>query len=64
MEQILFLEPEGKVMDYLDFIARGTSDIPDNGQVMVRYYLIFANAAAGACVQASAKAIERHFHWI
>ena len=64
MEQILFLEPEGKVMDYLEIIARGTSHIPDNGKVMVRYYLIFANAAAGACVQASAKAIERHFHWI
>jgi hypothetical protein len=45
------LEPEGKVgyrhgqgagdqetMDYLEFIARVTSHIPDKGQVMVRYY--------------------------
>jgi hypothetical protein len=26
-------------MDYLEFIARATSHIPDKGQVMVRYYL-------------------------
>ena len=25
-------------MDYLEFIARVTSHIPDKGQVMVRYY--------------------------
>ena len=25
-------------MDYLEFIARATSHIPDKGQVMVRYF--------------------------
>ena len=51
LERLSFLEPEGKVgyrhgqgagdqetMDYLEFIARVTSPIPDKGQVMVRYY--------------------------
>jgi hypothetical protein len=51
LERLLFLEQEGKVgyrhgengieqetMDYLEFIARVTSHIPDKGQVMVRYY--------------------------
>jgi len=54
------LEPEGKVgyrygqdareqeaMDYLEFIARVTSHIPDKGQVMVRYYNLYANAHRG-----------------
>ena len=49
LERLSFLEPEGKVgyrsgedalsqvaMDYLEFIARTTSHIPDKGQVMVR----------------------------
>jgi len=51
LERLAFLEPEGKVgylygqdardqemMDYLEFIARVTSHIPDKGQVMVRYF--------------------------
>jgi hypothetical protein len=51
LDRLLFLEHEGKVgyrhgqngaeletMDYLEFIARVTSHIPDKGQVMVRYY--------------------------
>jgi len=29
---------ETESMDYLEFIARVTSHIPDKGQVMVRYY--------------------------
>jgi hypothetical protein len=29
---------------YLEFIARVTSPIPDKGQVMVRYYGLYANA--------------------
>jgi len=29
---------ETEVMDYLEFIARVTSHIPDKGQVMVRYF--------------------------
>ncbi|MCJ7587370.1 MAG: transposase, partial [Candidatus Aminicenantes bacterium] len=50
LERLTFLEPEGKVgyrygkngagqetMDYLEFVARVTSHIPDKGQVMVRY---------------------------
>ena len=51
LERLLLLEREGKVgyrwgrraaelktLDYLEFIARVTSHIPDKGQVMVRYY--------------------------
>jgi hypothetical protein len=59
LERLTFLEPEGnigyrwgrdgagqetEVMDYLEFIARVTSHIPDKGQVMVRYYGLYANA--------------------
>jgi len=29
---------ERESMDYMEFIARVTSHIPDKGQVMVRYY--------------------------
>jgi hypothetical protein len=34
-------------MDFLDFIARVTSHIPDKGQVTVRYYGLYANAHRG-----------------
>jgi hypothetical protein len=34
-------------MDFLDFIARVTSHIPDKGQVTVRYYGLYANARRG-----------------
>jgi hypothetical protein len=34
-------------MDYLEFIARVTSHIPDQGQVTVRYYGLYANAHRG-----------------
>ncbi|HOS11873.1 MAG TPA: transposase [Candidatus Aminicenantes bacterium] len=57
LERLEFIEPEGRVgyridrkngdqesMDYLEFIARVTSHIPDKGQVMVRYYGLYANA--------------------
>lgn len=60
LERLTFLESEGKVgylsgekgaapetMDYLEFIARVTSHIPDKGQVMVRYYGPYANAHRG-----------------
>ena len=40
-------------MDYLDFIARVTSHIPDKGQVMVRYYGLYANAHRGKVKKAS-----------
>ena len=68
MERLTFLEPEGKigyhwgrngpgqeteVMDYLEFIARVTSHIPDKGQVMVRYYGLYANAHRGKAKKAS-----------
>jgi len=55
LERLSFVEPEGKVgyrygqdraeqetMDYLEFIARVTSHIPDKGQVTVRYYGLYA----------------------
>ena len=51
LERLSFDEQEGQVcyqydksqpkeerMNYLEFIARVTSHIPDKGQVMVRYY--------------------------
>ena len=62
LERLNLLEAEGKVayrwgrdgerqqtevMDYLEFIARTTSHIPDKGQVMVRYYGLYANAHRG-----------------
>jgi len=34
-------------MDYLEFIARVTSHIPDKGQVMIRYYSLYSNAHRG-----------------
>jgi hypothetical protein len=66
LEQLTFLEPEGKIgyrwgragaeqetMDYLEFIARVTAHIPDKGQVMVRYYGLYANAHRGKVKKAS-----------
>ena len=34
-------------MDYLEFIARVTSHIPDKGQVTVRYYGLYGDAHRG-----------------
>jgi hypothetical protein len=66
LERLTFLEPEGQVgyrwgrdsaeqetMDYLEFIARVTAHIPDKGQVMVRYYGLYANAHRGKVKKAS-----------
>jgi hypothetical protein len=66
LERLTLLEAEGKVgyrhgergaeletMDYLEFIARVTSHIPDKGQVMVRYYGLYANAHRGKVRKAS-----------
>jgi hypothetical protein len=39
--------PDREEMDYLEFIARVTSHIPDKGQVMVRYYALYSNAHRG-----------------
>ena len=60
LERLSFDEREGKVcyqygegaeeverMDYLEFIARVTSHIPDKGQVTVRYYGLYGNAHRG-----------------
>ena len=65
-ERLTFLEPEDQVgyrhgekgaeqetMDYLEFIARVTSHIPDKGQVLVRYYGLSANAHRGKVKKAS-----------
>jgi hypothetical protein len=40
-------------MDYLEFVARVTSHIPDKGQVTVRYYGLYANAHRGKVRKAS-----------
>ena len=42
-----------ETMDYLEFIARVTSHIPDKGQVTVRYYGLYANAHRGKVRKAS-----------
>jgi hypothetical protein len=60
LKRLFFDETAGKVryqysrhglqeesMDYLEFIARLTSHIPDKGQVMVRYYGLYSNAHRG-----------------
>ena len=41
-------------MDYLEFIARVTSHIPEKGQVMVRYYGLYSNAHRGKMLKARA----------
>jgi hypothetical protein len=69
LERLSFLEPEGKVgyrwgrdraeqemMDYLEFIARVVSHIPDKGQVTVHYYGLYANAHRGKVRKASLSA--------
>ena len=38
---------EKEHMDYLEFVARVTSHIPDKGQVMIRYYGLYSNAYRG-----------------
>jgi ribosomal protein S27E len=66
LERLTFLEPQGKVgyrygedgveqetMDYLEFIARVTSHIPEKSQVTVRYYGLYANAHRGKVRKAS-----------
>ena len=60
LERLSLDEQEGKVcyrygkeaaeverMDYLEFIARVVSHIPDKGQVTVRYFGLYANAHRG-----------------
>jgi hypothetical protein len=42
-------------MDYLKFIARVTSHIPDKGQVMIRYYGLYSNAHRGKMRKAGAQ---------
>jgi len=44
---------EAEAMDYLEFIARVVSHIPDKGQVTVRYYGLYANAHRGKTRKAS-----------
>ena len=69
LERLSFEDPQGKVgyrygqgardqetMDYLEFIARVTSHIPDKGQVTVRYYGLYANAHRGKVRKASLSA--------
>jgi hypothetical protein len=69
LERLFFDVKEGKViyrygkdtqeverMDYLEFIARVTSHIPDKGQVTIRYYGLCANAHRGKVKKASLEA--------
>jgi hypothetical protein len=66
MKRLSLDEREGKVgyqygkgaeeverLDYLEFIARVTSHIPDKGQVTVRYYGLYANVHRGKVKKAS-----------
>ena len=36
-----YFQEEVERMDYLEFIARVTSHIPDKGQVMIRYFGLY-----------------------
>ena len=66
LERLSFSEKEAKVcyrygkdaqemerMDYLEFIARVTSHIPDKGQVTIRYFGLYANAHRGKVKKAN-----------
>jgi hypothetical protein len=68
LKRLLFDEKAGRVryqyskdgsreesMDYLEFIARVTSHIPDKGQVMIRYYGLYSNAHRGKLRKARAQ---------
>jgi hypothetical protein len=72
LKRLFFDETGGKVryqsdkqglkeetMDYLEFIARVTSHIPDKGQVMVRYYGLYSNAHRGKIHKAGADPSHR-----
>lgn len=69
LKRLFFDETEGMVryqydkhgsqdesMDYLEFIARVTSHIPDKGQVMIRYYGLYSNAHRGKMHKAGTQA--------
>ena len=71
LKRLFFDEAAGKVryqysrhgsqeesMDYLEFIARVTSHIPDKGQVMVRYYGLYSNAYRGKMRKAGADSAD------
>ena len=45
-------------MDYLEFIARVTSHIPDKGQVTVHYYGLYADVHRSKVKKASASAFS------
>ncbi len=66
LQRLSFDETEGRLLyqydkgnlelerrDYLEFIARVTSHIPDKDQVMIRYYGLYSNAHRGKMRKAS-----------
>jgi hypothetical protein len=76
LKRLFFDEKAGKVryqysrhgsqeesMDYLEFIARVTSHIPDKGQVMVRYYGLYSNAHRGKMRKAGPRWSARYTKW-
>ena len=54
---------ETESMDYLEFILRLTSHIPDKGQVMVRYYGLYADANRGKMRKISADSLCPPYYW-
>jgi len=73
LKRLFFDETAGKVryqhsrhgsqeesIDYLEFIARVTSHIPDKGQVMIRYYGLYSNAHRGKMRKAGADLLHPH----
>jgi len=73
LERLSFDQTEGKVcyqydndsskqerMDYLEFIARVTSHIPDKGQVMIRYFGLYSNAHRGKIRKADSALSHPH----
>ena len=45
-------------MDYLEFIARVTTHIPDKGQIMIHYYGLYSNAHRGKMRKAEAQPLH------
>jgi hypothetical protein len=67
LKRLFFEETAGKVryqhsrhgsqeesIEYLDFIARDTSHIPDKAKVMIRYYGLYSNVHRGKIRKAGA----------
>lgn len=68
------LEPPSESFDYLDWIARLTSHIPERGAQLVHYFGVYANAShakkteggqtASACALVETRSLEPESEWM